>query len=284
MTKKVVKITEKQTAALQTKNVADSIRYLDDQGYSRADIARILGKRYQHVRNVLEHKSPNSDGKTKTTYTLRADLFSEFDRYIKEIGLRRDSYLNSILPNALSELGQAERNSESTQELLRETYRPGAHSPYEQDDFVRVNLSLDSKLVERMNTECAAKRIPRDLFLEGVLEVANAALGHAAETFQYPIDFCKAMGINFCGDFLMSDAEASEFRQELLDELLVAQAIAQVKNIAFGIAQRSYFELSRGQRKQLKNHPDIQKAIDCLKTASISPVNLDNFLEAADKA
>ncbi|MCB1367161.1 MAG: hypothetical protein KDK00_05320 [Rhodobacteraceae bacterium] len=34
--------------------VSDKIRHLDQKGYARADIARILGKRYQHVRNVLE--------------------------------------------------------------------------------------------------------------------------------------------------------------------------------------------------------------------------------------
>lgn len=41
-----------QLAALET--VADRIRLLDRSGYARADIARILGKRYAHVRNVLE--------------------------------------------------------------------------------------------------------------------------------------------------------------------------------------------------------------------------------------
>ena len=34
--------------------VSDKIRALDRAGYSRADIARLLVKRYQHVRNVLE--------------------------------------------------------------------------------------------------------------------------------------------------------------------------------------------------------------------------------------
>lgn len=33
--------------------VSDKIRALDAAGYARADIARFLGKRYQHVRNVL---------------------------------------------------------------------------------------------------------------------------------------------------------------------------------------------------------------------------------------
>lgn len=36
------------------KTVAAKIRALDTAGYPRAEIARILGKRYQHVRNVLE--------------------------------------------------------------------------------------------------------------------------------------------------------------------------------------------------------------------------------------
>src|SRR5271170_5269077 len=34
--------------------VADKIRALSAAGVPRADIARFLGKRYQHVRNVLE--------------------------------------------------------------------------------------------------------------------------------------------------------------------------------------------------------------------------------------
>lgn len=36
------------------RSVADKIRALDADGYPRAEIARLLGKRYQHVRNVLE--------------------------------------------------------------------------------------------------------------------------------------------------------------------------------------------------------------------------------------
>jgi hypothetical protein len=34
--------------------VSDKIRALSRMGHTRADIARMLGKRYQHVRNVLE--------------------------------------------------------------------------------------------------------------------------------------------------------------------------------------------------------------------------------------
>ena len=37
------------------------IRALDAVGYARADIARSLGKRYQHVRNVLVRGQPKSE-------------------------------------------------------------------------------------------------------------------------------------------------------------------------------------------------------------------------------
>jgi hypothetical protein len=49
--------------------VSDRIRALDAAGVQRAEIARFLGKRYQHVRNVLEGDAQSGG------YTLgRADL------------------------------------------------------------------------------------------------------------------------------------------------------------------------------------------------------------------
>jgi len=40
------------------RSVSDKIRALDAAGVPRAEIARFLGKRYQHVRNVLEDDKP----------------------------------------------------------------------------------------------------------------------------------------------------------------------------------------------------------------------------------
>ena len=41
--------------------ISAKIRALDAAGYMRADIARFLGKRYQHVRNVLVRGRPKSE-------------------------------------------------------------------------------------------------------------------------------------------------------------------------------------------------------------------------------
>ena len=43
-------------------SVSDKIRALDAAGFPRAEIARLLGKRYQHVRNVLEGDKTRSPG------------------------------------------------------------------------------------------------------------------------------------------------------------------------------------------------------------------------------
>lgn len=45
---------EVQDIVASSASVADKIRRLNMAGHSRAQIARLLGKRYQHVRNVLE--------------------------------------------------------------------------------------------------------------------------------------------------------------------------------------------------------------------------------------
>jgi DNA-directed RNA polymerase specialized sigma24 family protein len=43
-----------QAALAKLPTVSAKMRYLNDQGLTRGDIARALGKSYQHVKNVLD--------------------------------------------------------------------------------------------------------------------------------------------------------------------------------------------------------------------------------------
>lgn len=54
---KLTKVQLEQIAALPTTSA--KIRYLNKEGYPRADIARILNKRYQHIKNVLDAPTSN---------------------------------------------------------------------------------------------------------------------------------------------------------------------------------------------------------------------------------
>lgn len=54
------------------RTVSDKIRALDAAGFERADIARFLDKRYQHVRNVLEADAQRKRG-TRERKTVKDD-------------------------------------------------------------------------------------------------------------------------------------------------------------------------------------------------------------------
>lgn len=54
MEKKEIKINENIKNELQKyETTSDKIRFLNSKGFSKGAISRILGKRFQHVRNVL---------------------------------------------------------------------------------------------------------------------------------------------------------------------------------------------------------------------------------------
>lgn len=51
----VKQVTEAQQTELdKLPTISAKIRYLDKENFTRSDIAKVMGKRYQHVRNVLE--------------------------------------------------------------------------------------------------------------------------------------------------------------------------------------------------------------------------------------
>lgn len=68
--------------------VSDKIRALNLAGYPRAEIARLLGKRYQHVRNVLEG---DKVGRAASATTGVAEEPAVFERDDESPGRRRSS-------------------------------------------------------------------------------------------------------------------------------------------------------------------------------------------------
>lgn len=104
---------------------------------------------------------------TKTTFHLDRTIYSKFTDNIKEIGLRRDVYLNRVLEYEIERLMTETPNSVKGERLLksiRDVHR---------SDWVKVSISLDKDLIDRMNKACAKVRISRDLFLEKFLEFLN---------------------------------------------------------------------------------------------------------------
>jgi hypothetical protein len=71
---------ERDTSWMENANmtVSDKIRVLDREGYTRAEISRLLNKRYQHIRNVLEgDKVRGGDSAPLKSITAKAEAVDE---------------------------------------------------------------------------------------------------------------------------------------------------------------------------------------------------------------
>lgn len=92
-----------QSALNGIETVSDKIRLLDHEGFARADIARILDKRYQHVRNVLEADAK----KARETESVGSVGPSAVESVVFRITVGRDGAL-MLPPEALRALGLAQ--------------------------------------------------------------------------------------------------------------------------------------------------------------------------------
>ena len=92
--------------------------------------------------------------KRKLTFTIRTEVLETFNMAIKSAGLRRDSYLNHVLPNEIDELLPLEPNSEKGEKQLRDLRR------FLHKDFSKMNVALDEEVAEKLDQVCREKKIP----------------------------------------------------------------------------------------------------------------------------
>jgi hypothetical protein len=102
--------------------------------------------------------------KRKLTFTIRTAVLKRFNEAIRAAGLRRDSYLNHVLPDEIDELLPLSPNSERGERQLRDMRR------FLYQDFSKVNIALEQEVAEKLNEVCREKRIPRDIFIEEFME------------------------------------------------------------------------------------------------------------------
>lgn len=117
---------------------------------------------------------------TKMIMTVRINrkLANTFTRFMEEIGLRRDTYLNKLLANEVELLNNLPPHSERAAKYARLTWQMLP----EKD--ARLSLKLDTSLVNRINEVCREKGIPRDQFIETFLDyLVNGFEGHEGDPF-----------------------------------------------------------------------------------------------------
>ena len=119
-------------------------------------------------------KKVHKPHKTKITVLINKKIFDSFCATAKELGLRRDAYLNQVLPEEISFFSsKAPAGSKRGEHLLRALRSS-------EKDIVKVGITLDSEVAKAMTGACADKHVSRDLFMEACLAHLDQVLGGAA--------------------------------------------------------------------------------------------------------
>lgn len=278
MAEDLTPLTKEQRKALKPLNVSDSIRYLDAEGFSRVDNARILGKRYQHIRNVLVRTTESGERRKTLKITAGALVLREFRESCKDLGRQVDKYLSDVLEAGLQVLAEAEPNSRKAEKILLEYYTGRGGTFGNASSTVTETFKLDSKLVIEILSQCEKKRVPKILFFEAVLSTANDAMDCARETIVDPFQHCKLKGAEYLLDYVISDAEAELLKEYGIAHDLLIEAVAEKKSVSGHAAAESISRLSRVEIETLKANPEIRKVMKRLRNTEDEVVSLADLL------
>ena len=112
--------------------------------------------------------------------SIDPEVYSEFERHMQDLGVRRDAYLNKFLGGELAVLRELPANSGRASQLWKAMRRAQG------GQLRKVSLRLAASLVAQINEVCGEKGVPRDLFFEQFLRYANDSLGKALVYFENP--------------------------------------------------------------------------------------------------
>lgn len=163
---------------------------------------------------------------SKTTFKVRKQRWDYFNRECKAMSLRRDDLLNRLLPAEIDILA----NISSCDAIGARWLKDRWVTMWSSSDFelVSVPVLLTSEAVQRLNTICAEKGIPRDAFLDCLLNFLTGRLVDAALVLKDPRTESDlgAQVAEIMTDADNSDKEAKEFVFETASEWTKKRALS----------------------------------------------------------
>ncbi len=145
---------------------------------------------------------------SKTTFTLPRKIVEDFIEIITRLDMRRDSYINSILPGELDDLDKFLKQVEGSNP-------PGCKSAIQMcfgvcGNTEKLNITLDQDLLDRLNSTCRSRRIPRNVYVSKILEAQTIRLEAAEHVLYAPSDEIDQV-VQMMGDWkdelIVQDAE-----------------------------------------------------------------------------
>lgn len=157
----------------------------------------------------------HTQSKTRITVRPNAVDWDFFNRIVKSIGLRRDAFLNRVLPEELDLFDKSPGNDDAGETSNRE--REILLAKFTK----QVSLNLDTNLVERLDQVCRDKRVTRDAFLSVAIKFLSSRLAVPAAVINSPR---KTAGlgeralINQLPDYLVTNEDRDDLASETLYE------------------------------------------------------------------
>lgn len=121
----------------------------------------------------------------KTTFRVDGERWKLFNKECKVSFLRRNAYLNHVLPREITIMEHLPQNSEDAHQWLKNRWF-GQHGLLRKDVTEFVSVMLDKLLIDRLNQVCNDRRIPRDAFFHCMLMFLTERLYEAALVIKDP--------------------------------------------------------------------------------------------------
>lgn len=162
----------------------------------------------------------NADSKMIMTVRIDRTLAARFSGLMEEIGLRRDAYLNKVLPGEVERLSALPPNTDRAAKYVR------LNSQIQADKDARFSLKLDTSLVNRITTVCRQKGIPRDQFIVTFLDyLVNGYEGHEGDPYsEVPPPLGKASDL-LCNPYHEANGELNIYESLHLPDSLFERGL-----------------------------------------------------------
>ena len=122
---------------------------------------------------------------SKTTFRVDSKRWGQFCGVCEEIFLRRNAYLNHVLPGEIQILEQLPPNNDEAHQWLKNTWY-GKHGRLRTNVTEYVSVMLEKPLIDRLNQACNERRIPRDAIVHCVLMFLTKRLHDPALVIKDP--------------------------------------------------------------------------------------------------
>jgi hypothetical protein len=156
----------------------------------------------------------------KTTFKVRKNQWNYFNQECKVASMRRDDFLNRVLPGEIALLAALPPCDEEGEAWLRKTWID--HWSTKDTALTTVPLALSDEVLVSLSATCEAKRVPRDAFFDAALAYLTARLYEAVVVIKNPRTDKDIAGqlvdIHMGGEEDLSEADRDRFSLDAVNE------------------------------------------------------------------